>query len=325
MATLTSKPIGPIGYGMMNLTWRQTPIPDTQAFATLRAGLAAGCNFWNGGEIYGTPDLNSLTLLNRYFTQYPEDASKVVLSIKGCTLPGQPMIDGSAKNVRRSVEDCLKALDGKKKIDIFEAARVDQKVPLQETIGTLADCVKEGKIGGIGLSEVTADQIQEAAKIHPIAAVEVELSLHTLDILQNGVATTCGKLGIPIIAYSPLGRGLLTTQIRKTDDIDKNDIRHHLPRFAPGALEKNARFAEELKKLAEKKGCTAAQVALGWVRSRSGRDGAGVIIPIPGSTTVERVEENAKIVVLSEEELKELQDITERQEVVGARYPTQWS
>ncbi|KAL8744625.1 MAG: hypothetical protein Q9190_003153 [Brigantiaea leucoxantha] len=320
MATITGKLVGATGYGMMNLTWRKTPIPDDQAFVTLRAALAAGCNMWNGGEFYGSSEANSLTLLNRYFTKYPEDASKVVLSIKGAGVPGQMAIDGSEQNVRRSVDACMKMLDGKKKIDIFEPARVDAKVPLEETIGTLAQYVKEGKIGGIGLSEVQADTITAAAKIHPIAAVEVELSIHTPEILSNGVATTCGELGIPIVAYSPLGRGLLTTQIMKMDDIDKDDIRHHLPRFAPGALEKNATVANELKKIADNKGCTAAQVALGWVRSQSGRNGAGTIIPIPGSTTVARVEENGKEIALNEEELKELQEIMSKQEIVGGRY-----
>ncbi|KAI4207418.1 MAG: hypothetical protein LQ349_009847, partial [Xanthoria aureola] len=149
----------------------------------------------------------------------------------------------------------------------------------------------------------------------------VELSLHTPDILSNGVATTCGELGIPIVAYSPLGRGLLTAQLNTVADIDKDDIRHHLPRFAPGALEANAAVSTELKKIAARKGCTAAQVAIAWVRGWSGREGVGEVVPIPGATTAERVEENAAEVVLSTEEWEEVEKLRKGVQVVGGRYP----
>ncbi len=230
----------------------------------MKAALNSGCNFWNGGEFYGKPEANSLQLLNRYFTQYPEDAEKVVISIKGGLVPGQMKTDGSEKNVRRSIEECLKVLDGKKFLDIFEMSRQDPSTPLEETINTMAQYVKEGKIGGIGLSETTAETIKEAAALHPIAAVEVEMSLQTPDILANGIAKTCGELNIPIIAYSPLGRGLLTAAIAKPSDIDPGDIRHHLPRFAPENMEKNAQMGLEVKKVAKAKDCTPAQVALAW-------------------------------------------------------------
>lgn len=288
----------------------------------MKAALNSGFNFWNGGELYGTPQANSLQLLNRYFTKYPEDADKVVLSIKGGTIPGQLVQDGSEKNIRRSIDECLRVLDGKKFLDVFEAARVDPKVPLSETLGTIAQYIKEGKIGGISLSEVKESHIREAVKIHPIAACEVELSLHTPEILMNGVATACGELDIPIVAYSPLGRGLLTSQISSLNDIAPDDIRHRYPRFAPEALSKNAQMGQELQKLAKQKGCTPAQVALAWVRSMSGKHGYGVIIPIPGSTTVERAVENSKEHTLSESDLKELDNIMQKHEVVGDRYPS---
>ena len=287
----------------------------------MKAALDNGCNFWNGGEFYGTQEANSLQLLNRYFTKYPEDADKVVLSIKGGAKPGQMFPDGSEKNIRRSIDECLRLLDGKKFLDVFEAARVDAKVPLSETIGAIAQYVKEGKIGGISLSEVSEAQIREASKIHPICACEVEMSLHTPEILTNGVAKTCGELGIPIVAYSPLGRGLLTTQINSAKDIAPDDIRLWLPRFAPDNLSKNAQMAHELQKLAKEKGCTPAQVALAWCRAMSGRNGYGVIIPIPGSTTAERVVENSKEITLSEKDLKELEDIMQKHKIVGERYP----
>ena len=248
----------------LDLTWRATPAPDEQAFAAMKAALNSGCNFWNGGELYGKPHANSLHLLNRYFTKYPEDADKVVLSIKGAIVPGELVPDGSEQGIRRSIDECLKILDGKKSLDIFEQARQDPKVPLKESMDTMAQYVKEGKLGGIALSEVTADQIKEAAALHPIAAVEVEMSLQTPDILTNGVAAICAELKIPIVAYSPLGRGLLTATITKVGDIDPSDVRHHSPRFAAGNLEKNAEMGNEIQKVAKAKGCTPAQIALAW-------------------------------------------------------------
>lgn len=184
----------------------------------------------------------------------------------------------------------------------------------------MAQYIKEGKLGGISLSEVTEDQIRNANKLHKIAAVEVEMSLQTPEVLHNGVAKTCAELDIPLIAYSPIGRGLLTATISKPGDMDKSDIRHHLPRFQPGNMEKNAAMGLEVQKVAKAKGCTPAQVALAWVRSYSGKDGFGTIIPIPGSTTEERATENGTEVTLSDEELKELEEIMERTVVAGSRY-----
>ncbi len=326
MATITSKHVGSTGFGMMNLTWRATPIPDEQAFATLKAALNAGCNFWNGGEFYGTPQANSLHLLNRYFTKYPEDADKVVLSIKGGNAPDKLAPDSSAKNIRRSIDECLKILDGKKFLDVFEAARQDSNTPVKETLGTIAQYVKEKKVGGIGLSESTAEEIKKASDLHPIAAVEVELSLQTPDILINGVLDTCGELKIPVVAYSPLGRGLLTAQITKAGDLDSTDIRHFLPRFAPENLEKNAKMGTEIQKLAKAKGCTAAQIALAWVRSWSTKHvEMPAIVPIPGSTTEARAAENGEEVMLNAKEFEELEAIRNKMGVHGERYPTHFA
>ena len=164
----------------------------------MRASLVTGCNFWVGGEFYGPPGANSLNLLQRYYQKYPEDAEKVVLSIKGAVKNFRP--DGSPEVVTQSVEQSLKDLGGKGKIDIFECARVDKNTPLEVTLGVLDGFVKAGKIGGIGLSEVGANTIRAAVKITRIAAVEVEVSLWATDVFRNGVATTCAELGIPIIA-----------------------------------------------------------------------------------------------------------------------------
>lgn len=328
--TLLDKPVGPIGYGLMGLTWRPNPQPAEDSYKAMSTALEHGANFWNGGELYGKPERHSCHLLNEYFTLHPEHADKVVLSIKGGLVPGQMQPDGSAQNVRRSVEDCLKVLGGKKTVDIFECARVDHKVPIEDTVKALAELVQEGKIGGIGLSEVKASTIERAHAVHPIAAVEVELSLWSTDILRNGVAATCAKLGIPVVAYSPLGRGALTGDIvRRNADIPEGDVRKHMPKYQDDVLEHNNRIVEEVAKLAERKGVTRGQIALAWVRQLSNRtitteDGQqltlGTIIPIPGATKPERVIENSKLIDLSDQEMQEIAEILKKHPVKGDRY-----
>lgn len=320
MPTVLNHKIGTTGYGLMGLTRPLDPPPKQEAFAAMNAALDCGANYWNGGEFYGTPDRNTLHLLNEYFTQYPEKASKIILAIKGGRTPGTFDFDGTERGVMRSVTECLRVLDGKKSLDIFECARVDPNTPIEETISVLANCVRQGKIKGIGLSEVKADTIRRAAAIHPIAQVEVELSLWTTNILHNGVAKTCAELGIPILAYAPLSRGGLTKSVT---DKSADEMPHHLkifPRFQGEALEANKRLTKEVAKLAERKGCSTPQIALAWIRSLSGRNGLGTIIPLPGAEKEEWVAENCSEIHLSPEELKELEEIVARVPVQGLRY-----
>lgn len=194
------------------LTWRDKQATDEEAIKCMETAFENGVNFWNGGEFYGPIERNSLHILNAYFTKHPEQADKVVISIKGGAKPGVPIPDGTRENIRRSIDECLKILDGKKFLDIFECARVDPKVPIETSIAAIAEYVKAGKVGGISLSECSADSIRRAAKVHKIAAVEVEVSLWATEIFENGVAQACAELDIPIVAYSPLGRGFLVRQ-----------------------------------------------------------------------------------------------------------------
>lgn len=219
MPTLLKRQIGPVGFGLMGLTRPVDPPLQEQSFCAMNAAFESGANYWNGGEFYGTPERNTLHLLNEYFTKYPEKASQVVLCIKGNRTPGTLDFDGSEKGVRRSVDECLRVLDSKKSLDIFECARVDPRTPIEETMGVLAQYVREGKIKGIGLSEVGEETIRRAAKVHPIAQVEVELSLWTPNVLHNGVAKTCAELGIPLMAYAPLSRGGLTNQVSEASEL----------------------------------------------------------------------------------------------------------
>ncbi|KAG7101608.1 Pyridoxal reductase like protein [Verticillium longisporum] len=322
MPQLVGQEVGSHGFGLMGFTWREDPIGDEQAFEALRAAIANNLTFWNGGEFYGTPEANSLTLLNRYFEKYPEDADKVVLSIKGCfSMKSGP--DGSPKGVRRSLDNSIALLGPRKKIDIFECARCDPNTPLEVTLGVLdKEYVQTGKIGGISLSEVSATTIQEAVKITKIVGVEVELSLFSTDVLTNDVAAACAEHDIPLIAYSPVGRGLLTGQFKSHDDLPEGDARRHFPRFQPENFSINLELAAQIERMAAKKGVTPAQLALGWCRALSRRPGMPTIIPIPGTTTAARVKENAKLVDLSDAEMEEIDATLAKFEVAGGRYPT---
>ena len=304
----------------LGFTWRPNAIPQTDAIKTMRKALSHGANYWNGGEFYGPPEANSLQLLAAYFSQHPEDADKVVINIKGATNPNLTP-DGSEKGVRNSIDNCIRLLDGKKKLDIFECARVDPKVPIETTMKTLAACVKEGKITGISLSEVKAETIRRAHKIHPICGVEIELSLFQTEVLTNGVASTCAELGIPLIAYSPLGKGILTGQIKSPDDFPEGDFRKYVPRFSKENFPKNLELVKEVEKMAEAKGCKPSQLALAWVLQLSEQEGMPTIIPIPGASSVARVEENMGIVRLEKAEMERIAEILKSFEVVGDRYP----
>ena len=318
--TLAGEPVASTGFGLMGLTWRQNPVSQSQAFDAMKAALDNGANFWNGGELYGTPERNSLHLLREYFEKYPSDAKKVVISIKGGLEKGGMKPDGRPENVRRSIDECLTQLAGTKKLDLFECARVDPQTPIEITIRTANEYVQAGKLGGISLSECSEDTIRRAAKVAKISAVEVEYSLWAQEIEDNGVLKACGELGIPIVAYSPLGRGFLTGQVKSRNDLAEDDHRLHLPRFSEENFPKNLDLIHQLEKLAERKKCTPGQVGIAWVKAQSERDGNPVIIPIPGATTVERVKENLVDVELSENDLKEIDSILASTEIHGDRY-----
>ncbi|KAI9725828.1 MAG: Pyridoxine 4-dehydrogenase [Chrysothrix sp. TS-e1954] len=283
MPMILGRETGAVGYGMIPLTPHAPPIPsEEQAFQVLRTAVTTGCRFWNAGEFYGTPECNSMTLLNRYFTENPDDAVKTILCVKGASEPNL-MPNGSPDFVAASIETCLKQLGGVAKIDMFECGRRDVKVPLDVTLSTLAKFVDEGKIGGVALTEVNAETIRQATKITKIVAVEVELSLWSRDPLHNGIAETCAELDIPLIAYSPLGKGILTGGLRSANDFKANDLRKMFPRFQAQNFETNLKLVNALEQFSKEKQCTPAQLALGWLCALSERPDMPSIIPIPGT------------------------------------------
>ncbi|KAL4938645.1 hypothetical protein BDV06DRAFT_225793 [Aspergillus oleicola] len=321
MVQIGGQEVGPIGFGLMGLTWRANPPPQEQAFETLRAALQNGLTLWNGGEFYGPRSYNSLVLLERYLEKYPEDADKFVLNIKGGISQQTHRSDGSVEGTRKTLDDSIAQLKGRKKIDQFEFARRDQTVPVETTFKVMNEYIEAGKLGGVALSEVRAETIHEAVKHTKVVAVEVELSMFTLDPLENGVAAACAQYNIPLVAYSPLGRGLLTGQIRKFEDLPEDSMLRGYPRFQPDAFPINIQLVEKVEDLAAKKGITPAQFAINWVRALSRRPGMPTIIPIPGATTASRVEENSKVVELSDDDMAQIDAILDKFETAGARYP----
>jgi pyridoxine 4-dehydrogenase len=181
------------------LTPRGGGVSDDQAIEAMRAAIDTGCTIWNGGIFYGTPENNSLTLLRKYFERYPEDAAKIQLNIKGCIDVSKMAPNASREGVLADVQKAIELLPPHiKKIDIFEPARIDKTVPLEETLIALKECQDKGWIGGVALSEASGDTIRRASKVIKISAVEYELGLFTTEALTNGVAQACAELNIPI-------------------------------------------------------------------------------------------------------------------------------
>lgn len=197
----------------IGFTWRPEPTPIDQAIEALKAALESGLTLWNGAEFYGTPDCNSMTLTKAYFTKYPEDADKVTLVIKGGMDLTTHKQDGTPEGTRRSLDNIIKQLGGTKKLDGFAPSRRDPSTPLEVTYGVIQkEYIETGKLGAVYLSECSAETVHEAAKLTKIGAAEVELSMFSPDILTNGVVEACAQHGIPILAYSPMGRGVRSCQ-----------------------------------------------------------------------------------------------------------------
>ncbi|KAI0032271.1 aldo/keto reductase [Vararia minispora EC-137] len=311
--------IGKVGTGLMLMTWTPTPTPDEQAFAVIKAAIDAmppGVKMLlNSSQFYahdyGTANLE---LLSRFFEKYPEYADKAFLSVKGGTKPFALQPDVTEEGIRTSVKLCADALRGKKKIDLFEMARVDRTRPLEDQLKQLAALSKEGYFDHIGLSESSAKSIREANAVVPIAAVEIEISPWSYEEETRNVIATCAELGIATIAYSPLGRGFLTGTI---DKLAPGDMRSHFTRFKEESMKANKVFADALKVIADKKGITSATLCLAWVCSRGPH-----VVPIPGSSKPERIISNieAGSIQLTEEDLAAIDKAIKEHEIVGSRY-----
>jgi aryl-alcohol dehydrogenase-like predicted oxidoreductase len=303
---LGSLDVGRIGLGGMGMSGAYTGAgtDDAESIRTIHRALDLGVTLMDTAEIYG-PYTNE-ELVGRAIKDRRDD---VVLATKFGMIShagGGPWnLDSSPANIRTAVEGSLQRL-GTDRIDLYYQHRVDPKTPIEETVGALAELVTEGKIRHIGLSEAAAGTIRRAHAVHPITAVQSEYSLWTRDP-EPRVLPTLRELGIGLVAYSPLGRGFLTGQIRSTADFDDHDSRKTNPRFTGENFDRNLRAVAEVEAVAAEVGATPAQVALAWVLAQ-GDD----IAPIPGTKRVTRVEENtaADAVVLTAEQVDKLTNIT---------------
>ncbi|KAN0088006.1 NADP-dependent oxidoreductase domain containing protein [Tylopilus felleus] len=317
--------VGKVAHGLMSMTWKENPVPDEQCFAAIKAGVDAlppdAKMFLNGGEFYGhNASATNLEMLARFFEKYPEYADRTFLSIKGGNKANSLLPDGSPENVVRSVNFVNEKLRGTKRLDLFECARVDPNVPVEVSITALAGLKAEGKLDHIGMSECSAETLRRGYKIHPISVVEIEISPFSFEPEVRKVIATAKELGVAVAAYSPLGRGFLTGQIKRPEDLPEGDFRRHLPRFQEDNLKHNFAIVDALAEIAKKKNVTTAQLSIAWVGSLGPN-----VIPLPGSSHAERTLENSAggDVVLDEAELQSINALIENADVKGDRYPEQ--
>jgi aryl-alcohol dehydrogenase-like predicted oxidoreductase len=302
----------------MGMTWAYGAGDERSGEATIQRALELGITFLDTAEAYG-PYTNE-ELVGRAIAGR-RDEFEVATKFGFVINPDRPndrATDGSPENARRACEGSLKRL-GVEHIDLFYQHRVDPNVPIEETVGAMAELVQAGKVRYLGLSEASAATIRRAHATHPITAVQSEYSLWTRDP-EDEVLPTLRELGIGLVAYSPLGRGFLTGQIRSLDDLPEDDWRRTNPRFQEDALRENLELADRVAALANRHGVTPAQLALAWVLAK-GDD----IVPIPGTKSPQRLEENAAAtdVTLSADEVNELNNAISPDAVRGDRYTEQ--
>jgi aryl-alcohol dehydrogenase-like predicted oxidoreductase len=277
--------VSAIGLGCMSMTPIYGPPDPAAAIATIHRAAELGVDFIDTSDAYAAganEELVGRALAGR--------REKYVLATKfgNLRLPdGTPTADGRPDYVREACEKSLKRL-GIDVIDLYYQHRVDDKVPIEDTVGAMADLVRQGKVRHLGLSEAAASTIRRAHKVHPIAALQTEYSLWTRDV-ESGILDVCKELGIGFVAYSPLGRGMLTGTITGADSFSEKDNRRNMPRFQGDNLAHNLGLVEEIKKLAAVERCTPAQLAIAWVL---GRDPS--IVALPGSSRPKWLEENVK-------------------------------
>ncbi|RDB07297.1 aldo/keto reductase [Runella aurantiaca] len=305
-----------IGLGCMGMSEFYGATDDTESLKTLHTALDEGINFLDTADAYG-PFKNE-ELVGKVVRQRRDE---VVLAtkfgiIRDLNDPAKRGFSGRPEYVQASCDASLKRL-GIDTIDLYYLHRLDQNTPIEETVGAMSELVKAGKVRYIGLSEVSAQTIKRAHAVHPISAVQSEYSLWSRDI-EESVIPTCKELGITLVAYSPLGRGFLTGQFQKFEDLSPDDFRRNSPRFMGENFAKNLAIVDLLKRWAEERGITPSQLALAWVLAQGEN-----IVPIPGTKRVSYLKENlgALTITLSKEELAELERISPKEAVAGLRYP----
>ena len=304
------------GLGCMGMSYAYGTGDEQSGLRTIHRAFELGVTLLDTAEVYG-PYTNE-RLVGRAIAgrrDQVEIATKFGFRFDPDNPFGPRGVDGSPENVKRACEGSLERL-GTDYIDLYYQHRVDPAVPIEETVGAMAELVRAGKVRYIGLSEASPDVVRRAHATHPLTAVQSEYSLWTRDP-EAEVLASLRELGIGLVAYSPLGRGFLTGQIRSMDDLPEEDWRRNNPRFQEEALRQNVELADRVRELAVQRGVTPAQLALAWVHAK-GED----IVPIPGTKRPERLEENvaALDVQLSDEDVATLDEAIPAGAAVGTRY-----
>jgi aryl-alcohol dehydrogenase-like predicted oxidoreductase len=317
-AHLGSLTVSALGLGCMGMSPMYGPADDeAESIATIHAALDQGCTLLDTADVYGRG--GNEELVGRALTGRRDQAVLATkFGLQWSTSGDEPMpldSDGSPAYARRALDASLRRL-GVDHIDLWYLHRLDRRVPIEETVGAMAEAVQAGKVRHLGLSEVSPKTIRAAHAVHPIAAVQSEWSLWTRDP-ETEVLPVLRELGIGLVPFSPLGRGFLTGQFRSPDDFDADDVRRSMPRFTGENFQRNLDLADDVRRLAEAKGVTPGQLALAWLLAQ-GND----IVPIPGTKRRTYLAENlaAADLTLTPAEVDELGQAFPPDQVAGQRY-----